>query len=86
MCSDADSPPFNTLSYNLVGDVGLFDFNIDTIRLISSLDYDDGVRHYEIEVFVTDGAFTTSVKGSVNVTPFNDFPPVIRNTGMITNI
>lgn len=82
MCTDADTAPFNVLTYSLIlGDANLFDVTATgVIRLINMLDYDDNVRHYEVNVKVTDGVHSIVVKGDVTVLPVNEHDPTIRNT------
>ncbi|XP_002735781.1 protocadherin Fat 4-like [Saccoglossus kowalevskii] len=79
VCTD-DDPVDSTLTYTLTsGDASMFGVNTNgEVFLQSKLDYDvvGAVRHYDIEVTVSDAAaHEVTVSGSINVQPVNEGSP-----------
>ncbi|XP_070559927.1 protocadherin Fat 4-like [Ptychodera flava] len=81
-CIDPDGSP---LTYSITPAVTEFDIDSGTGEVTlstgTSLDYDDPAtaRVYTLEISVTDGTETRFLTMTVNLLPFNDFPPTLTD-------
>ena len=80
LCSDSDIGSNGHVVYNITsGNDGTFEVLPDgSFQTLSMLDYDSGVRRYELEVNVSDSGSpprTIQVAVVIQVTPVNEFSP-----------
>lgn len=75
-CSDKDITA--VLNYSIsVGDTSLFGMKLNSLELISSIDYDTSLTDtFVVEIDVSDGTHVVQVSGIVKVTAENEQPPI----------
>ena len=84
-CSDSDIGSNGEVIYSITsGSDGVFEVLLDgSFRTLSMLDYDNGVRRYEMEVNVSDSGSppqSLQVAVVIQVTPVNEFSPQFHQT------
>ena len=79
-CSDPDNP---TLTYTVSsGDTSVFSVSNGSVSVPTALDYESGTHQKIATITVSDGTHSVDVSGSITITPVNEAPPVLGNSGI----